>query len=1143
MYPSVLGYIVKTSLVMAKKLQSNFIRRIEKTLTSVRPQIPIPGTNHVDDSTEWTSNMLYQGEVGLNYNCGTLWTQDGETGVQPNTEDAILEGLVLSNVGTSGTYLAVSDGYARFKGRTYVYSTPSLSNPSSVTIESSSGAAGPRIDTIVATPSTTYNSAEDLYELEISVIKGDVFAPGCLATKLWPAQVPEPNANCEGGSFLLGFVYVPANLNQATTPLYPLAVVDATVNPGTAQPYDPENIGGGGYYVTFPFPIMTANDFIRRRQRTNFEWQPNTLYFEKQLVYIMSSGCGTLYEVAETYQSSASSATDISAGYLTEFCGTGGGSSIINTFADIGYPPSVGVPSFSDGYFSDWDSTTRIIDSIAYLNNLIGKLAPTAPNTIDQITLVLSPDMDSFSAKTLGSSIVTNVIDDDSTPAVAITPNGNPFKDYNDHCEMFGFFGTTATSSGNMYDDDPGFDLPEVPTYYTLLTTSSGTTGSMQIKVSSATDVSNNPMVIKSRNLLLREIADPTNYFYVVTKETATWSSGTLTIEINDNTSFSSISGDFDSWEVYIANVVDVASPNVELNASKVDPYENIDQKDDIYTAFSASVKTASSISATTTKQVLGINYRGVQGICDFYVENLLTPIISMNSGPQGIHTNGKYLSGVPVLSTGDTLKMSYEVEDAVNYFYNKDRIVECLNTVDFDPYILVDQDADGGAPSVGSPWPVNKLITFTNNNTLAISDQACSDGLSFNIAAYNSRGTEVSDVGTLLLNTDIVADSNSQEIPLPVGSPSPSSGRYTSGTGQHPTGIPIQYGGASWGKAYDATNSQESLTLNEELQLGPTQTNSGQVICGYYFFPHEDYSLMNIAADVSGTPVSPLPPDYSGIPDVMTNDYRWATFYVGNLETAVRYARLRIIGGENINEDWDGLTMTKNFQFQVKVFDPDTGNSTGWLDGNTAFDSSAATDPSLDGDAALDASFSQGPLFRRITFGQTARVGTVWVRVGTRYYDDASMPTNMRFRGVALIDSNSAVDGDEWTYIDTALMPTLSNIQYLVLALNATGLPVAFSDQDSPNTMSPGLELQVKLEGPSGTDWVSANDAYDPGIVQEPYNLGDPALDATESTPTRRRVTFGSVIGGRSGVLRIRYRVSPGSPITVNSIILEEYS
>lgn len=1131
---------------MAKKLQSNFIRRIEKTLTSIRPQIPTPGTNHVDDASSWTTNMIYQGEVGINFSCGTLWTQDGETGLQPNTEDVILEGLVLSNVGTSGTYLAVSDGYARLKGRTYVYNTPSLSNPSSITIESSTGAAGPRIDTIIATPGTSYNSAEDLYELEISVIKGDVFSPGCSATKLWPPQVTGPGINCLSDYVLLGFVYVPANLNQATTPLYPLAVVDATIDPATAQPYDPYNIGSG-YYTTFPFPIVTANDFIKRRQRSNFEWQPNTLYFEKQLVYIVNSGCGTLYEVAETYQSSSSSANDISSGALVEFCGVGPGTTTINTFADIGYPPSVGVPSFSEGYFSDWNSSTRIIDSIAYLNSLVSKLAPASPKPIDEITLVLSPTMDAFSAKTLGSSIVTNVIDALLTPAVAITPNGYPFKDYNAHCDMFGFFNTLATTSGILYDDNPAFDLPDTPTYYTVASSSNATTGSMQVQVS-VSDISTDPMLITGRNLLIRSIDDPTNYFYVVVKEPTTWSSGTLFISINDSTSFSSISSDFESWEIYIAGTADIASPDVELYAAKVDPYENIEQKNDIYTAFSASVETADPLAATTSMQVLGINYRGVQGTCEFYVESPLTPSLTMTSGPQGIHTNGKYLSGVPVLSTGDTMLMSFDVHDAVNYFYNKERIVECMNTADFSPYVLADLDADGGAPSIGSPWPINKILSFTNNNVLTVSDEACSDGLSFSLAAYNSRGTEINDVGTLLLTTNVVADSNSQEVPsIDAGDYlgyEPSSGRYTSGTGTYPSGdMPIIYDTSStWGEPYDAMQSTVDISTNEELQLGATETNSGQVMCGYYFYPSQDYSTMDMYADTLLTPVSPLPPDYSGLPSSV-NDYRWATFYVGYIDTAVKYARLRIVGGENINEVWDGLTMTPDFQFQVKVFDPDTGYMTGWLDGNTAYDSSSPTDPFSDGDAALDASFGQGPLFRRITFGQTARKGTVWVRVGMKYYDDASTPTNMRFRGVSLITSDSATEGDGWEYIDTSLMPALSHIQYLTLAVNGSGFPAEFSDPDSPNTMTPGLELQIKLDGANGTDWISANDAYDPGIVPEPYNLGDPALDASTSTQSLRRITFGPVVGGRSGILNIRYRVAQGSPVTINTIILEDYS
>lgn len=1130
---------------MSKKLQSNLIRRIEKIITSVRPTVPPVGTNHVDDASQWTQNSVYRGELSINMDCGTLWTHDGDTPFQPNTSDAILSGLVLTNVGVSGTYLAVSDGYARFKGRTYVYKTPSLSNPSSITIQSSAGAAGPRIDVIVAEPSTSYNETEGLYELEVSVIKGEEYYVGCGKTKLWPPTVPTADENCEGGKILLGFVYVPANLNQATTALYPLAVVDAIMNTSTAQPEDPDGLTDP-FFCTFPLPIISVNDFIRRRQRGNFEWTPNTLYFEKQLIHDKSSGCGNMYYATKNYQSSGSIATDISNGNLVEFCNAGGGTSLIDTFSDIGYPQTVGVPAFSDGFYTSWNGTTRIIDSLAYLNDMIGKLAPAAPNNIGNIDLVLSPIMEAFSARTLGGVTVSNVVNDSDTPAIAITPNGNPYYDQNNHCEMFGWYGTSTFNSGSVYDDNAGFDDPEIPTYYGISQTSTITTGSMAVRVSVATNISNNPMLSMGRYLLIREISNPSNFFYVQVRAAATWSANVLVIPIQNSTSFSALNGDFDSYEIYIADAVS-ATDDVLAVFAKIDPYENIDQKNDIYTAFSASVKTLSSIAASSTKRTLGIRYAGVDAEVDFYVENLLTPSIITTTAPVGIHTSTKYLSGVPVLSTNDDVMLSFNVTNAVSYFYNKDRIVECTNTTDFEPFTLTDADVVGGAPSVGSPWTSNKTLSF-NGVKIGVSDSSCGDSLSFDLVAYNARGTEVSDADASLYSTNLITDSLSSEIPTveptDYNGYEPSSGRYTSGTGAIPSGgVPNMYNStSSWGSPYTSLDTKVDLSTNSELQLGVIGFAGGQDACGYYFFPSEDYSAMTIYANDSLTPVSPLPPDYSTIPSLITNGYRYATFYCGYIDTAVHYVRLRILDGLNINEDWDGITMSKDFSFQVKIYDPDTGLQTGWLDGNVAYDPSDP-DPELNGDAALDASFAQGPLFRRITFGTGSWKGLVWVRVGTRYYNSSGDPANIAFRGVVIVNSDSAIEGDGWEYIDTSLMPTLEHLQYLKLILTGSGFPADYSDPDSPNTMTPGLELQIKLDGPNGTDWISANDAYDPYIAEEPHLLGDAALDAGLSTTFNRRVTFGPVVGGRTGELNIRYRITPNSGITLSTIVLGEYS
>lgn len=1130
---------------MSKKLHSKFSRRIEKIISSLRPVIPPQGTNHVDDASEWTQNSIYPGELALNATCGTLWTQDGEKSYQPNTENAILSGLVLTNVGASGTYLAVSDGYARFKGRTYVYKTPSLLNPSSITIESSSGAPGPRIDAIVAAPGTTYNETEELYELELSVIRGSEYYAGCGEVKLWPPTVDEPDENCEGGYFLLGLVYVPANLNQATTQLYPLSVVDAKMNTATATPEDPDDLTSP-FYSTYPLPIITVNDFIRRRQRANFEWSQNTLFFENQLIFSKAGGCGTMYYVKKTYQSSDSLATDVSSTNLIEFCTSGEGSASVDTFSDIGFPQSVGVPSFADGFYSSWDATTRVIDSLAYLNDMVGKLAPAAPFEIGEFDLVLSDGMGAFSAKALTSSIVQNVINDDDTPAIAITPNGKPFRDKNNHCLMFGWFDSDSVKSTNVYDDDGSFDAAEVPTYYGLSTSSIVTEGSMSVKVSTLDDISNHPMLIDGRYLLIRETDDTTNYFYVKVRSDASWSSNVLTIPIDDSTDFSNIDGDFDSYEIYIPNRI-AAAYDVELLVAKVDPYENLDQKNDIYTAFNARLSTDIALSASSTMHTLAVRYAGIDSTCDFYVDNLNTPSITTTTSPFGVLTSNKYMSGVPILKTGDRVRLSFDVDDAVNYFYNKDRIVDCSNTIDFQPFSLTDSDASTGAPSIGSPWSANQTLSF-NDADLTIASSACGDSVSFNLLAYNARGTDIADIGTALYETNLIADSATVEIPevepTDYNGYEPSSGRYTSGSGSIPTGgVPYMYNTiADWGKPYDATDSDDDLSTNEELQLGVASFLSGQDKCGYYFFPYLDYSSMNVFADDSGTPVSPLPPDYSGIPDLMTNDYRYSTFYVGYIDTETHFVRLRILDGQNINEDWDGITMSKDFSFQVKIYDPDTGLQTGWLDGNKSYDPSDP-DPELDGDAALDASFAQGPLFRRITFGTTAWKGTVWVRVGTRYYNELGDPAEVAFRGVVIVNSDSVTEGDGWEYIDTELMPELENIQYLKLTLNGSGFPEDYSDPDSPNTMTPGLELEVKLDGEDGTDWVSANDAYDPFIAEMPNLLGDAALDAGESTTFSRRVTFGPVIGGRTGFLQIRYRITQGSGIVLNTIILEEYS
>ena len=76
-------------------LITEFIRRVEKIIVGSRPKMPPIGTNHVDDYNQWTSDTIYKGELGINVESGTLFTQDGNQPIELNAEDSILGGHVL----------------------------------------------------------------------------------------------------------------------------------------------------------------------------------------------------------------------------------------------------------------------------------------------------------------------------------------------------------------------------------------------------------------------------------------------------------------------------------------------------------------------------------------------------------------------------------------------------------------------------------------------------------------------------------------------------------------------------------------------------------------------------------------------------------------------------------------------------------------------------------------------------------------------------------------------------------------------------------------------------------------------------------------------------------------------------------------
>jgi hypothetical protein len=129
----------------------------------------------------------------------------------------------------------------------------------------------------------------------------------------------------------------------------------------------------------------------------------------------------------------------------------------------------------------------------------------------------------------------------------------------------------------------------------------------------------------------------------------------------------------------------------------------------------------------------------------------------------------------------------------------------------------------------------------------------------------------------------------------------------------------------------------------------------------GRYQYP----SLTNYS---SNTPTAG--PNYSGLTAGSWNNMRWATFSLGSVSSATSVT-FSFSGAQNFGS----TAIVSNFALYVKV-----EGVTGWLDANAAYPGVGS--PSSNGDAALDIGNSTATS-KRVTFGSTARTGTVYVRVG----------------------------------------------------------------------------------------------------------------------------------------------------------------
>jgi hypothetical protein len=344
-----------------------------------------------------------------------------------------------------------------------------------------------------------------------------------------------------------------------------------------------------------------------------------------------------------------------------------------------------------------------------------------------------------------------------------------------------------------------------------------------------------------------------------------------------------------------------------------------------------------------------------------------------------------------------------------------------------------------------------------------------------FDLSVHNAKGTgvvgiqNVTDVTTSYYK--IYIDDISTEASV----------RYTSGIGTYPT--------TGYGNLYTSLDSQTDLTTggNEELQLW----------CGTYQYPTGDYTSSDMI-DISLVNVSG--PDYSSV-----SGKRWATFNLGLIDNE-KYVNLIIKAATGLYSDlFNGTTLSNNISLYVRV-DGSTPTN-GWVDANEAYDPISIENPTNDGDPALDLGSSTATV-RRVTFGQQAKSGYVYVRIGI---DETS---NVTFTSIDNYEQTNI--NQDWVYFTIGNIVSETEIDITINNTNGT----VTSDFVDGIKMTENLDIQLRVVGSSSTDWLDANSKY---ITGNPVNYNDAALDVNNSTATQRRITFGFT--ARTGEVQVRIR------------------
>jgi len=358
------------------------------------------------------------------------------------------------------------------------------------------------------------------------------------------------------------------------------------------------------------------------------------------------------------------------------------------------------------------------------------------------------------------------------------------------------------------------------------------------------------------------------------------------------------------------------------------DYYVNQTGKSGFWSAIAASGRTQSSLSNNVfTSQTYTLTHTETGSISEsFYVDTTYTPTISNISltTPPSIT---RYVSGVPSLAVGDSFTYSYRVNSAVSKFYT----TGTFGKMDGSTWTT---NSTSYASSSLSPKPFSGQSVTLTSQSLAATTNKYSESPSIIFYGYNAiNGVGTSSSSLTGYRIDTVSNENRLR---------------NAADGENPTFYPSVFG--------STYTSSQKIVGNTEPGANSSYNYELQLLNGSYQVPTGDYS------------------SYGGFDYSVPGSQTRFVLLTGSPISSVNSVTILFNG---TGGTWTAAAngVTSGLFLNVRV------GGTGWIDGNAAYPGSGS--PSANGDPAMVASPASSAALKQITFGSTARSGTIYVRIG----------------------------------------------------------------------------------------------------------------------------------------------------------------